>query len=276
MCLSKLREIRESLGAPLIHLNQKIKPAINSKHFLLYNPNNPNNPNSKFHFMFCEGLKNANLSKYRRTNEIDENFLMSDGSRMKLNVCGFCRHEWNEKFPNDPTPKPFNIENFFRQCAYHPEAWGRIITKTSKRKNCFLLYNPVRGVPNFHFMKCSDILDKEQTGWIKTYRFTHNLSGSFYVYNKYKALFERQFIRPCEKCLSEWNNGQGYKNYSNVNEEEKNKIISSFNIIDFFDSCDENRPELAELYKLMENNKVWLDPDIDNKYPENWKFTLSL
>ena len=135
-----------------------------------------------------------------------------------------------------------------------------------------MLYNPVRGVPNFHFMKCSDILDKEQTGWIKTYRFTHNLSGSFYVYNKYKALFERQFIRPCEKCLSEWNNGQGYKNYSNVNEEEKNKIISSFNIIDFFDSCDENRPELIELYKLMENNKVWLGSDIDNKYPENWKF----
>ena len=41
-----------------------------------------------------------------------------------------------------------------------------------------------------------------------------------------------------------------------------------FNIIDFFDECAENQPELNELYELMNDNKVWFGADIRNNYPE--------
>jgi len=256
--IEALVNARKNLGAKLIHLPTKIKPAINPKHFLLYNPHNPA---SKFHFMFCEELKSANLSNYRKISNIND----LHGHQ----VCGFCRNEWNQKFPNEPLPSPFDIEKFFSGCGYHPEAWGRILNKEIFKPGCFFLYSPVWGVPYFHFMKCSEIREKEANGWIKTLRFTPNLSGSFYVYHN--GHFERQNLQPCPHCLQEWNGGIGWRNYNNVDDHEKDRIKFRF-FIDFFHDCDPNQPELAELYKLMEDNKVWLGADILNNYPQNWLF----
>ena len=78
---------------------------------------------------------------------------------------------------------------------------------------------------------------------------------------------------PCECCLAEWDNGNGWENYSSADDSTKKTIKDNFNIETFFDHCSEKEPrpaELSELYKLMDDNIVWLGADIDNDYPRNW------
>ena len=135
--------------------------------------------------------------------------------------------------------------------------------------SCYLLYKPVKNSV-FHFMRCSQLKKDEENGWIKTYRFTDRTSGVFELFDGSTAT-----LKPCSKCLAEWDDGKGWQNYNRVSEDrEREAIISSFSIPEFFRHCNsqEQMPrELAELYQLMENNTVWFSANIDNKYPSNWR-----
>ena len=134
--------------------------------------------------------------------------------------------------------------------------------------DCFLLYLPEVPTKGFHFMKCKNIRHDENINWLEGYRFTN------------KAWFE-DFkgnvinVMPCKDCLSEWDNGKGWQNFNSLTEKEKNIFIRyKFNIDEFFDYCKQqgNRPhELRELYRLMDENKILIGTEIDNKYPSNWK-----
>ena len=170
--------------------------------------------------------------------------------------------------------KRFNIDKFFGQCGYNPDIWDGIniqdiqeIDYDTFRADCFLLYRPVGGAV-FHFMKCKEVRADEKIGWIKSYRFTDDLSGGFKLFDGSK-----QTLKPCECCLAEWDNGNGWENYSSADDTTKKTIKDNFNIETFFDHCSEKEPrpaELSELYKLMDDNIVWLGADIDNDYPRNW------
>ena len=77
-----------------------------------------------------------------------------------------------------------------------------------------------------------------------------------------------QSLKPCPKCLAEWNNGEGWNGYSKA-DADKRAIRDNFDIREFF-TLSRGRPELVELYKLMDDNKVWFGADIGNEYPSNW------
>jgi len=285
--LASLVEIRKELE----HLDDTF--VVRPKQFLVYNPlHNPDYNLPKFHFMSCDAVQQHLSPSWRRTSNTDGNFIMyNKNSLLKevnhLQVCGACCHQWNDMFPNNRVNSyDFNIENFFARSVNHQEIWGNLINNLPPemsvdvfRPGCFLLYKPVQYAP-FHFMKCSDIRDKEQSGWIKAYRFTDNISGFFNVIkerfnretNVYTVEEFTQRLKPCKNCLSEWN----WKNYRNVPQIEQYRIIENFNITEFFDVCanDENcREKINELYELMENNTVRLGSDIYDNYPSNsWYF----
>ena len=262
---SEIADFREKINAPLIHT----QPIVTPSRFLLYNPNNPN---GSFHFMNCWAMQSANLSQWLRTSRTDGNFRMSDGTLQSLPVCQSCINDWNSQFPAAQiTRQNFNIKNFFLQYGDRQDNWfGANIPSDggiSFRTGCFLLYRPIQYQP-FHFMKCRKVLHDEENGWIKTYRFTDDISGVFKLFNG-----SRKKLSPCEDCLSEFNGSIGWHNYSSAAENEKIQIKNKFSIIEFFDTCvkkDYTAPELKELYKLMENNIVYLGVDIGNAYPLNW------
>lgn len=262
---SEIADLRKKINAPLIHA----QPIITPKRFLLYNPKNLT---GSFHFMNCHAMGWANLSQWLKTSRTDGKFIMSNGELQKLPVCNSCINDWNIKFPDAHiTRETFDITNFFLQYGDRQDIWfGQNIPSDdtiSFKAGCFLLYRPVNNM-HFHFMKCSQVLHDEQNGWIRAYRFTDDISGRFKLFD---GLIKQ--LSPCEDCLKEFNGGRGWQDYSSAAENEKMEIKNKFSIIEFFDTCvkkDYTAPELKELYKLMENNIVYLGVDIGNKYPENW------
>lgn len=50
-----------------------------------------------------------------------------------------------------------------------------------------------------------------------------------------------QKLKPCIDCLSEWDNGRGWKSYSEASDDEKKIIRDKFSIHEFFEHC--NRQE---------------------------------
>ena len=277
-----LINFRENIGASLKHVDYKVRFARHylPKPILLYIPENQS---PKFHFMCCSAVKDAVaqgtiLSRWVRTSRTDGNFRMYDGSLKKLQVCEYCRHEWHR-----PLPNPFNIKNFFNWQLDWQKIWNDMenlppnIDNGVFRTGCFLLYRPVRFAP-FHFMKCKKVCHDEGIGWIKAYRFTSNLSGFFAMFDKRNEdgsceHVDAQKLKVCTDCLTEWDGGNGWENYSNVNNNEKKSIKRKFSILKFFDFCNSlpERPrELNELYELIENGTVWVGTTADNNYPGNW------
>lgn len=248
-----LINFRKKIGAEEAHVDITLKPF----RFVLYNYVN----GKAFHFMTCPTVRNTAPENLHRASH------KPDG----LHPCGNCISAWNRKFPNNKVnAKTFDLENFFSQLQYDPHMWDGVDIDKIKEVNdarfmpdCYLLYRPVRNM-KFHFMKCSEVRYDEEIGWIKAYRFTNNISGKFMLFDG-----TEQSLRPCPKCLAEWDNGKGWNGYSKASDADKKAISRDFDIQEFF-TISRDRPELVELYKLMDDNKVWFGADIKNEYPGNW------
>ncbi|MBQ6001357.1 MAG: hypothetical protein IJL18_00715 [Synergistaceae bacterium] len=248
-----LINFREEIGAKEAHVDITLKPF----RFVVYNFLG----GAAFHFMPCPAVKKADPQKLHRASHIP------DG----LSPCGNCITAWNARFPdNKVSAQNFNLERMFSQLQYDPNMWDGVDIDKIKEVNdekfmpgCYLLYRPVRNM-KFHFMKCSDVRYDEKIGWIRAYRFTNNISGKFELFDN-----TTQSLKPCPKCLAEWNNGEGWNGYSKASEDQQKVISKNFDIREFF-MHSRGRPELIELYELMNDNKVWFGADIGNEYPSNW------
>ena len=118
-------------------------------------------------------------------------------------------------------------------------------------------------------MKCKTVREDEKIGWIRSYRFTDRITGKFEMFDG-----SFQTLKPCEECLAEWDSKQGWKGYSKAEDSVKKEIKDSFSLKEFAKHCrnlETRPPELAELYKLMEDNSVWFGANVGNDYPSNWK-----
>lgn len=248
---------RNEIHAPECHCNYDVKPF----RFVIYKPDS-----TVFHFMPCHTITKAqndgSIKDFRRTSQ-----------NPGLKVCGHCINMWNKKFPgNKLSAKTFDFNKFFLQLEYDSQMWDGInlppeFDDEEFSRDCFILYKPVRNT-QFHFMKCSDVFSDEKIGWLRSYRFTDRISGKFEMFDgSFQALL------PCEKCLAEWDNGNGWKNYSSVDDKMKREIKDSFSVKEFASHCrslETRPPELAELYKLMEENSVLFGANVSNEYPGNW------
>ena len=270
-----LIHFREELNAPEVHMNYTVKPS----RFVIYDPSAAN---ARFHFMPCQTIqgkqRDGDIVKLRRTSDDSGVFSMYGAMPKKLQVCGNCVNAWNTRFPDRPlNANTFSLSRFFCMCEYDPHLWDGIdippeIDVHEHLSSCFLLYRPVKNSP-FHFMKCKTVRDDEKIGWIKTYRFTDNLSGAFEMFSADSNALPVQRLHVCKDCLAEWDSGNGWKGYSSASDSDKKSIADSFSIREFFEYCtsQENMPhELAELYTLMENRSVWFSARVSNEYPANW------
>ena len=156
------------------------------------------------------------------------------------------------------------------------QTWNEIkvpeINNNEILPDCFLLYTPESPSKIFHFMKCSRVCEDEKNNHLEGYRFTN------------KAWFE-DFngnvidLKPCPCCLAEWNNRNGWENFSKLPKSERRRIYYDFCIDDFFRYCLDYREkhdnkfpsDLEALYELMYEDKVFIGTEIKNDYPTNWK-----
>ena len=254
-----LINFRKEINAPECHFDYSVKPF----HFVIYSPSS-----TRFHFMPCPTVRTANnngtISNFRRTSKADG-----------LTVCGNCINAWNNQHSDMLLlAGNFDLSRFFFQLEYDHHMWDGIklppeFNDDEFSRECFILYRPVKVTPNvFHFMKCSSVCDDERIGWIRSYRFTDRISGKFEMFDG-----SFQTLRPCEKCLAEWDSGKGWKGYSSADDYAKRDIKASFSLREFAEHCrnlDERPPELSALYQLMEDNSVWFGANVSNDYPENW------
>ena len=257
---------RKEINAPECHCDYDVKPF----RFVIYKPDG-----ETFHFMPCQAVRRAqndgSIKDFRRTSK-----------NPGLKVCESCIDKWNRAHKNMPlNAATFDLSKFFLQLRYDSHMWEGIdlppvFDREEFSRQCLFLYRPVKLPHNvFHFMKCSDVCYEERIGWIRTYRFTDRITGKFEILDKEKRKLILQTLRPCEKCLAEWNSGRGWQGYSSAEDDEKKAIRESF-FEEFFGLCRHNiPPELAELHKLMENNTVLFGANIGNEYPSNWKETIS-
>ncbi|MBR0075046.1 MAG: hypothetical protein IJP96_04785 [Synergistaceae bacterium] len=208
--------------------------------FVLYNPNDAQTFHSTTCITIQNAQKNGNIKYFVRVPEGKKFFLMSDHTLRQLPECQHC------------------INNKFSGLT----GWTGKMPSKFIWAGCFLLYYPDVPAKGFHFMKCKTVRYDEEHNWLGGYRFTS------------KSWFEDfdgnviNNIQPCPNCISEWDNGNGWK----VN----------FSIDEFFDDCLDYRakhnefpPELKELYELMDydlknKNKILIGTEIKNNYPNNW------
>ena len=260
---------RKEIHAPEVHVDCEVKPF----RFLLYNPANDD---SRVHFMTCPTVRQAQtqgrLVNWRRTSSDSEVFRIYGSLPRSLSVCHNCVNTWNMHFPDKRLDEPVNFVKLFAMMEYDPHFWDGIdlppeISVHEFMPEYFLLYMPVNR-SRFHFMKCKTVCHDEEIGWIKAYRFTNRTSGAFEMFDGTIAK-----LHPCRECLSEWDNGTGWKGYTNASDDEKKAIAAGFRIDEFFKYCasQEQRPhELTELYHLMDDHKVWFSAHVNNDYPNNW------
>lgn len=269
-----LIQFRKDIYAPEVHMNYTVRPS----RFVIYDPANIN---ARFHFMPCQTLntaqRNGNITNLRRSSDDSGVFSMYGAMPKKLHVCGHCVNAWNASFPDRQlNANNFSLAEFFCMCEYDPHFWDGIdippeIDAPEHIPGCYLLYKPVKNSP-FHFMKCKTVRYDESIGWIKSYRFTDNLSGAFELFSDNTHL-PAQRLHVCKDCLAEWDNENGWKCYTSASDADKKAIADSFSIREFFGYCtsQENIPhELVELYTLMENHSVWFSAHVSNEYPANW------
>ena len=254
-----LIRFRKEILAPEVHTDYAVKPF----RFMVYSPS--------FHFLPCQMMMRAqndgSIANLRRTSS----------KLAGLTVCGNCINAWNWRFPRSRLyAGTFDLDIFFSQLIYDPHMWDGIdlppeIDEEEFSSDCFLPYRPVRANRCFHFMKCSNVRYDESVGWIRFYRFTGRISGVFDMFDG-----RTQRLRPCLKCLAEWDGGKGWEGYSTASDEEKKRIKDSFSIREFFRYCQqqEHRPhELGELYQLIADNSVWFGASVDNEYPaRSWDY----
>lgn len=268
---------RKEINAPECHCDYDVKPF----RFVIYKPNTNG---AAFHFMPCQTIRGAqndgSIKDFRRTSK-----------NPGLDVCGHCINMWNRNFPgNKLSAETFNLSKFFLQLRYDSQMWEGIdlppvFDREEFSRQCLFLYRPVKLPHNvFHFMKCSDVCYEERIGWLRAYRFTDRITGKFEIEildkedkekrkDKEKPKLILQTLRPCVKCLAEWDSGRGWQGYSSAEDSEKEKIRDSFSLREFASHCrslETSLPELTELYRLMEDNSVWFGASVSNKYPGNW------
>ena len=248
---------RKEINAPECHCDYEVKPF----RFVMYKPDG-----KAFHFMPCRTInkaqKNGSIKDYRRTSK-----------NPGLRVCENCIKVWNKKFPHNKLfVKTFNPDKFLMELEYDSHMWDGIdlppeFNDDEFSRDCFILYKPVVNIP-FHFMKCSDVVSDEKIGWLRSYRFTDRITGQFEMFDG-----SFQTLRPCVKCLAEWDSGRGWRGYSSAEDSVKKEIRDSFSLREFASHCrslETSLPELTELYRLMENNTVWFGASVSNEYPGNW------
>ena len=255
-----LTAFRKEIHAPEeCHCGYDVKPF----RFVIYNP-----AGRVFHFMPCQTVTAANnsgaISKFRRTRE-----------NPGLAVCGNCINKWNNMHPDKAlNARTFDINKFFGGLMYDAHMWDGInlppeFDGDEFSRECFFLYRPVKLPHNvFHFMKCSAVCEDEKIGWIRSFRFTDRITGKF-------EMFDGSFqpLRPCDKCLAEWNGGKGWHGYSSQDDGGKKATRDSFSLREFACHCGSlgtKPPELSALYKLMDDNSVWFGAKVSNDYPSNW------
>ena len=221
--------------------------------FVLYNPNNA----VSFHTTACQTIRNAQeigtIKNFRRVPRGTRLFRMYGQRPQALPRCINCM--------NDTTV------NSWIGIDIPPE-----INNNEILPDCFLLYLPQVPSKGFHFMKCRRVRYDEKIDWLWNYRFTN------------KAWFE-DFngnvidLKPCPCCLAEWNNRNGWENFSKLPKSERRRIYYDFCIDDFFRYCLDYREkhdnkfpsDLEALYELMYEDKVFIGTEIKNDYPTNWK-----
>lgn len=262
-----LISFKKEINAPDVHMNYTVNPF----RFVIFSPTG-----EKFHIMPCKTVRTA------QTNGSIRNFIRTSENPEGLKVCKNCINGWNKKFPGRQIKAAtFNLEEFFGQLEYDPEMWKDIYIPPEINENesvhGFLLYRPVHNIGIFHFMKCRTVREDDINGWTRTYRFTGRTSGDFEMWSKDKDERDKtvmQKLKPCIDCLSEWDNGRGWKGYSEASDDEKKIIREKFSIHEFFEHCnhqEEMPSELSELYELMKNNHVWFGASVGNEYPGNWE-----
>lgn len=248
---------RKEINATEVHLNYTLKPF----RFVLYNPIDVN---AKYHIMPCSVIQrtqnNDAIKNLRRTCAVPQN----------MSVCSHCVNSWNRRFPEVPLDvKTFDLAKFFMLGKYYPEVWyGIDIPPEVNMLGGFLLYRPA-AKSEFHFMRCKIVRYDEKINWIKSYRFAEITSGGFELEDG-----KTHKLHPCRECLTEWDNGIGWKSYSKASDEQKKAIYDCFSIEEFFEHCNnqEHMPDkLSELYELMNNNAVWFGSGVSNDYPKNWE-----
>ena len=253
---------RKEINAPECHCGYDVKPF----RFVMFSP-----ASNTFHFMPCQTIKtaqtNGSIKDFRRTSK-----------NPGLKVCKNCINAWNKKFPgNNLSANNFNLDKFLMELEYDSDMWDGIdlppeFDDEEFSRHCFTLYRPVKGSV-FHFMKCSVVREDEKIGWIRSYRFTDRITGEFEILDKETRKLKLQTLRPCEECLSEWDNHNGWENYSSAEDSVKREIRRSFSLREFANHCrslETRPPEITELYRLMENNTVWFGANVSNEYPGNW------
>ena len=263
-----LIDFRKEINASSIQIPFELK----NNHFLLYLPEPPNpkyRKKRRFHSMACqiirEAQKDGTIKKFRRVPDDTKIFQIYGEEPQKLQECKCCKNE--------------------KKSVVDSERWNGIdippeINNGEYRPGCFLLYTPAAPNANFHFMKCKKVCEDIRNNWLGTYRFTNKTY--FEVYRRTpqnEITINKTKLNVCEHCLSEWNNSSGWKNYNNDNftKEQQDNIRKNFSIDEFFDYCLDYRaknnkfpPDLEELYKLKDENKILIGAEINNDYPKNW------
>ena len=292
-----LIDIRKELGAEELHTNFTLQPL----RFVVYDPSSKD---SCFHIMPCKTIwntKDVNRRKFRRTSNISGKFRLyelHDFAEQELQVCEDCLYDWNggkgwknltsaSNSEKDEIRNNFRIDEFFAQSEYNPNlwlGWDRYIPEFCDQVHdkYFLLYNPTSKKVDFHFMKCSHIRQDIKFGWLKTYRFTSRTSGFFEKYSVLngqslktranRVSLEKDFSKftVCEDCLREYSD-EGWKGFNNTTNDWKTIIRDSFDIKEFFDSCDRGEISHDKLITLdfIQEHGI-LSSIVRNDYPYNW------
>lgn len=286
-----LINFRKEIGAPLCHLNYKVKSSqLKPYRFLIYNPSYQQNQRlPTFHFMYCKTVdnaqKNGTIKNVIRTSSFSSSgdFVMFDSSLKKLHVCRNCLSAYSKNgWKNYKNLKPmkeqdsivanFNIYEFFEDCKYNSDIWKSLDVDSipeinvpnfqdinKYRPNHFLLYIPSiitnKKANVFHFMKCKKIRSDERIGWLSC-RFTNKTSGYFDMDD---GTFKK--LPVCPDCFKEWD-------WTNFPVDLKN----NFEIDKFFDYCD-SQPfvlkQLKEFHDFIDKNGIF-PYTVENQYPSNW------
>ena len=314
LLLKSLTDIIEEFNIPLVHADLERL----AKDFVIYNASGST---TTFHFMACKNViravENKSIEKFRRTCGTSGDFRMLDGSSKSLKVCPFCLSEWaygngwegySKVSAKDKAriKKKFTISEFFAKIAVLSDfdRWKNIdippeITSSPADPKifvpgCYVIYSPNVPSAGFHFMDCSILKADCAHEWTGGYRTTSDLSGIFTVYVKKDGnkIPEPRNLKVCPVCLAEYNNNQGWKNFS-LNDEQKKLIydftikghstilkafyssldtkqkaaITKFSIEEFFKACNYKSQIPGEIL-----DKIWacnIDPD--NPYPTGWQ-----
>ncbi len=291
-----LIDLGKELGAEKLDTKFTLQPL----RFVVYDPSSKD---SCFHIMPCKTIRDTpdvNKRNFRRTSNISGKFRLyelHDFAEQELQVCEDCLYDWNKgkgwknftrasNSEKDEIRNNFRLDEFFEQTRYYQNlwlGWNFPEFRDHFHDKYFLLYNPTSTNVAFHFMQCSHIRKDIEYDWLKTYRFTSRTSGFFETYsvlNGRESLEtradtvsrEKDFhkVTVCADCLREYSD-EGWKGFNNAPDFWKTRIRDSFDISEFFDSCDQGEISHDKLITLdFIHEHGILSSSVRNDYPSNW------